>query len=135
MDIKEQFVSIIKDHQGIVYKVAKAYSFNRQDEEDLYQEIVYQLWKSYPTFRNEARVTTWMYRVALNTAVGHSKKEKQKADQSSLMQWHTLKTDTGNSLNEERMEVMYSLIKKLTKIERGLILLYLDGKITKRSQG
>ena len=69
MNPKEDFTKAILDHQGLLYKISLLYTDNPQDREDLYQEIVYQLWKSYDSFNAFSKLSTWMYRVGLNTAI------------------------------------------------------------------
>ncbi|MBW6537618.1 MAG: RNA polymerase subunit sigma-70, partial [Mariniphaga sp.] len=66
--MEKEFLSTISENQGIIHKVCNMYCDAEEDRNDLFQEIVAQLWRSYPTFRNESKVTTWMYRVGLNTA-------------------------------------------------------------------
>src|SRR5580704_14519395 len=77
---KKEFIGIIQENAGLIYKTAKLYTNSKEDEQDLYQEIVYQLWKSYPSFRAEAKISTWMYRIAMNTAIAHLNKEKRKGN-------------------------------------------------------
>lgn len=72
--MEKEFLQIIQKNQGIIYKVCSLYCDSQDDRDDLFQEIVAQLWKSYPSFRKESKVTTWMYRVALNTAITSFKK-------------------------------------------------------------
>ena len=83
--MKTEFVSVITNNQGIIHKVCGVYCDTPEDREDLFQEIVTQLWKSYPSFRNESKVTTWMYRVALNTAITFFKKDKRRPDRGILI--------------------------------------------------
>ena len=68
----------IKENEGIIYKVTRIYSNNTEDQNDLYQEIVYQLWKSYNSFKGNSKISTWMHRSALNTAISNLKKEKRR---------------------------------------------------------
>jgi RNA polymerase sigma-70 factor (ECF subfamily) len=78
MQDKKEFVRVIQENEALIYKVSKVYTNTREDEQDLYQEIVYQLWKSFGSFRNESKISTWMYRIALNTAISNLNKEKRK---------------------------------------------------------
>ena len=70
---QEYFIKIIKENEGIIYKITRVYTQNETDQKDLYQEIVYQLWKGFEQFRGDAKVSTWMYRIALNTALFFNK--------------------------------------------------------------
>ena len=128
MDNKKEFIEIIKDNEGLIYKVAKVYTYNKEDEQDLYQEIVYQLWKSFSSFRNDSKISTWMYRIALNTSIAYLNREKRKGIQTPINEALLNKTDTGDTLKEEQIEILYANIKKLNTIEKGIILLYLEGK-------
>lgn len=71
MQNKNEFVRVIQENEALIYKVSKVYTNSREDEQDLYQEIVYQLWKSFGSFRHESKLSTWMYRIALNTAISN----------------------------------------------------------------
>ena len=75
---KKEFSELIEKNQAIIHKITMVYANNRADREDLFQEICLQLWNAYPNFREEAKFSTWMYRVALNTAISSVRKEKHK---------------------------------------------------------
>jgi len=128
MQSEKEFIGIIKEKEGLIYKVAKVYAYNKEDEQDLYQEIVYQLWKSFPSFRNDSKLSTWMYRVALNTSITYSAKEKKRGTHLPMHEWLVNKPDTNDLLKEERIEALYAAIKKLNTVEKGVIFLYLEGK-------
>jgi RNA polymerase sigma factor (sigma-70 family) len=128
MFTKEAFISIVKENEALIYKVTRVYTYNREDGQDLYQEIVYQLWKSFGSFRNEAKISTWMYRVALNTAITHLNKEKRKGHHIPVDEDLVNKPDIHDTLKAERLEVLYAVIKQLNTIEKGIIFLYLEGK-------
>ena len=125
---KDEFVQRIKEHEGILYKVTRVYTNNDEDQKDLYQDIVYQLWKSSSSFRGKSKWSTWMYRVALNTAIAHLNKQKKRTtfDLSELdfLTKHEFYDDT----LEEQMKILYAHIQKLNIVEKGLILLYLEDK-------
>ena len=78
MHTKKEFIQDIKENEGIIYKVTRIYSNNTEDQNDSYQEIVHQLWKSYNSFKGNSKISTWMYRSALNTAISNLKKEKRR---------------------------------------------------------
>jgi len=77
VNIEKEFLERINAHKGILFKIAKMYVDEKADQEDLYQELVCQLWKSYGSFRGESQFSTWMYRVSLNTAITYFKKESK----------------------------------------------------------
>lgn len=123
-----EFTQIIKDHEGVIFKITTIYTDNQEDQKDLYQEIVYQLWKSYDNFLGNSKISTWMYRVALNTAITRLKKEKRKGDQIGIDKVIMKQTEKYDTEFEERLKVLYAHINGLNKLEKGLILLFLEGK-------
>lgn len=122
------FTGIIQENHGLIYKVAKLYTNTREDGQDLYQEIVYQLWKSFESFRQESKISTWMYRIALNTAIAHLNKEKKKIRHSVIDETRVFTDDSGDTAASERVEKLYAHIKTLNTVEKGIVLLYLEGK-------
>tara|TARA_R110002020_G_scaffold387546_1_gene598296 strand:+ start:103514 stop:104002 length:489 start_codon:yes stop_codon:yes gene_type:complete len=128
MHTKKEFIKDIQENEGIIYKVTRIYSNNSEDQKDLYQEIVYQLWKSYNSFKGDSKVSTWMYRVALNTAISHLKKEKRKGHQVDLEKVLRDRIEHVDTIMEERIALLYAHIKNLSIVERGIILLYLEDK-------
>lgn len=77
MRTKDEFIKLIKEHEGIIFKITSVYADHKADQLDLYQDIVYQLWKYFDSFRKESKFSTWMYRVALNTAITRLKKRRR----------------------------------------------------------
>jgi len=128
MSKEEDFTRIIKDHEGVIFKITTIYTDGAEDQKDLYQEIVYQLWRAYDMFRGEAKISTWMYRVALNTAITRLKKEKRKGNRVGIDQIVLKQTENYNTDFEEKLKILYAHIKKLNDLEKGLILLLLEGK-------
>jgi RNA polymerase sigma factor (sigma-70 family) len=124
---EEQFISIIKEHEGLIYKVAKLYTSGIEDEQDLYQEIIYQLWKSFPSFKNDSKISTWMYRVALNTSIANLNKAKKRGVQMPIDETLLNRPDIPDMLKQERVDQLYSVIKKLDPIDKGIIILHLEG--------
>ena len=122
--MEASFLKIVEDHQGIIYKVCKMYRDSGEDQEDLFQEIVLQLWKAFPNFRKESKVSTWMYRIALNTAIAIFRKNKIELEfNAGIPGEHALSDTEELSENEERM---FEAIRTLNKAERALIALYLE---------
>ncbi|MDB9783137.1 RNA polymerase sigma factor, partial [Winogradskyella sp.] len=111
-----------------IYKITRIYSNNTEDQKDLYQEIVYQLWKSYSSFKGNSKISTWMYRIALNTAISNLKKEKRRGSQVSIDNLLLNQMDQVDTVMEERITLLYAHIKELSIVERGIILLHLEGK-------
>ncbi|WP_281986377.1 RNA polymerase sigma factor [Aquimarina aggregata] len=127
MNKEETFIRLIKKNEGIIYKITKVYTHTSNDQKDLYQEIVYQLWKGFDSFRGDAKVSTWMYSIALNTALLYSKKEKRRGYNISLDNVF-LKEENYDPVLEERLKIVYSQIKNLGDIDKGIIILFLEGK-------
>lgn len=128
MHTKREFIKAIKENEGIIYKVTRLYTNSTEDQKDLYQEIVYQLWKSYSSFKENSKISTWMYRVALNTAINNLKKEKRKGTRVSIDHFLLNQMDQVDTVMEERITLLYTHIKKLSIVEKGIILLHLEGK-------
>ncbi len=120
------FDSWLKDHKGLLFKVLRAYAFTSEDQEDLFQEIVTQVWRSIPNFRKESAVTTWLYRIALNIAISWSTKEKKKIDPHSIEGMEHIITET-DTQSDDRIDWLYGEIKKMNEVDRSLTLLLLDG--------
>ena len=100
---------------------------NHDDQQDLFKEIVCQLWKSYDSFRNESQFSTWMYRVAINTAIVFLKKEKRKVDKYEIAS-ENIKEETDDSeIKESQIEHFYKAVQKLEKIDKAIIFYQLEG--------
>ena len=128
MQKQKEFIKVVKENEGIIFKITLVYSSNEEDQKDLYQEIVYQLWKSFDSFRGDSKISTWLYRIALNTSITYLKKEKRNGNRVSLNSVLLNKMDQIDTIMEERIKVLYAQIKKLNTIEKGVVLLYLEGK-------
>ncbi|WP_113923194.1 RNA polymerase sigma factor [Cognataquiflexum aquatile] len=128
MDIKEHFTKVIKANEGLIYKITTLYTDEKQDRKDLYQEIVYQLWKSFGSFHEQSKVSTWMYRVALNTAIFHLKQSKKRPVTIPFELEMDRLTDESDKAEEDRIKLLYEHIQQLNLLEKGIILLFLEGK-------
>lgn len=127
--MEKEFLQIIQKNQGIIHKVCNIYCDQEDDRNDLFQEIVAQLWRSYPTFRKESKVSTWMYRVALNTAITTFKKRKRRPDQNRLTYENFQLEDVGyDTETEEQIKSLHKAVNNLTGIEKSIVLLFLENK-------
>jgi RNA polymerase sigma factor (sigma-70 family) len=127
--LEKEFLQIITDNQGIIHKVCSIYCDLEEDRRDLFQEILVQLWKSYPSFRSESKFTTWMYRVALNTAITSFKKEKRKPDKSGIsFESIQMAEEVYDSRTEDQIRMLNQAVYQLTGIEKSIILLFLEDK-------
>ncbi|MBI9055090.1 MAG: sigma-70 family RNA polymerase sigma factor [Bacteroidales bacterium] len=123
---KEDFISLIEKHQGIIYKVSRMYCSKEECREDLFQDILVQLWQSFSSFNNNAKFSTWMYRVALNTAIAQFKKDKKNSeDPVPDIPVHIIDDDSYQE-KERQKETLHKAINKLNKIEKAIIILYMD---------
>ena len=120
------FVDLIHEHQGIVHRICSIYESLPEDREDLYQEILMQSWRSFASFNGQSKFSTWLYRVALNTALSRRRKAPGKRE---------LASETGASTDiavDERptadsdVELLHQCIQELPKLNRAIILLYLE---------
>lgn len=103
------------------------YMDNRDDQDDLFQEIICQLWKVYDTFRGESQFSTWMYRVAINTAIVFLKKEKRKVDKYDIPSENIKEEDNEAHLKESQLDHFYKAVQKLDKIDKAIIFYQLEG--------
>ncbi len=115
-------------HKGILFKVVHAYAFEHADRQDLFQEIAVQVWRSVDAFRGESSVPTWMYRVALNTAIAWTRREnRHRRRQEPLEGTEDLLTSIPAEGRDPRVEWLYQQIAQLKDVDRSVALLLLDG--------
>ena len=127
--LEKEFLDIIGANQGIIHKVCNIYCDNTEDRNDLFQEILAQLWKSYSSFRSESKFTTWMYRVALNTAITSFKKQRRQPGFSSLSGVTLMiADDVPSTETEEHLALLRKAVSRLSGIEKSIILLFLENK-------
>lgn len=128
MSSNEFFNTFIKEQTGIITKICRAYTDNEEDFQDYFQEVALQLWRSYKSFNYQSKVSTWVYRVALNVCLTHFKKHKRNVTTVTLEQMHSEPKATTDNFEQEQVEMLYRSIRKLKEIERAIILLYLEDK-------
>ncbi|GGW33236.1 RNA polymerase sigma factor [Arenibacter certesii] len=128
-DLEHQFVTELEHNQNIVHKVCTLYTNDRDAHNDLFQEITIQLWKAYPKFRGDSKFSTWMYRVALNTAITLYRKSKKSVptlDYDSVN--FKISADEYDPTEEQQLKLMYNALKELGDIDKALVFLYLEDK-------
>lgn len=123
---EKEFAKLIKDNQGLIIKVSRLYTNALEDEEDLFQEIVLQLWRSYDTFKGGSKISTWMYRVALNTAITLFRKKTKSPQTDELMDFHHKDYVEDDEEKQQQIALLYKVIKMLPKVERAIVMMYLD---------
>ena len=128
MDKKDAFITAINENQGLIFKAASIYTNNNEDKNDLSQEIIYQLWKSFDTFQQKSSLSTWIYRVALNVAIYHLKISKRKIKTEPLDKQFLNFHETNNNEIEEKWQLFKQHIDTLNLLDKGIVLLYLENK-------
>ena len=115
-------------HKGMLYKICRLYQDREEDRQDLLQEIMAQLWVSYDSFRGESAFSSWMYRVALNTAIVFLKKGRRERDRFFVAAYPDLAEELRPVREqEERLAIFYRAVARLDKLEKALIFLYMEG--------
>ena len=123
---RQEFIGLINENRGIIHKITMMYTSTTADKEDLYQEICLQLWRSVRNYRGESKFTTWLYRVAINTAINSIRKNKRSI--------HTVELDPErhyvikDNHREQQTSLLLKAISRLNRIDRAIILLWLEEK-------
>lgn len=124
MPNEQEFIELLNKHQNIIHKVCSVYMNNYAAKEDLFQEVTLQAWKAFGSFRGDAKFSTWLYRVALNTAITFYRKDKKRVPVFTTETFPDT-VETHNPI-EEQVQAMYKAIADLSKIDKALIMLYLE---------
>ena len=121
--MEADFLNMLREYNRIIYKVASFYADENNTLDDLYQDVVLNLWKAFPNFREESRISTWIYRIALNTCVTFYRNSRRRPNCVEI-------TPDIKAYAEENEAVaeLYVCINRLGKLERALILLYLEDR-------
>jgi RNA polymerase sigma factor (sigma-70 family) len=125
--VQQEFLHKIEKHKGIIFKISKMYMDHNDDREDLFQEITYQVWKAYSGFRGESEFSTWLYRIALNTAIFFLKSEKKRSfiNNEDFTEYKIIEDDYDIE-KEEKFSAMYKAINQLNPIDKAFIFYYLE---------
>ena len=127
--LEHQFVTNLERDQNIVHKICRIYTNDQASHNDLFQEITIQLWKAYPKFRGDSKFSTWMYRVALNTAITLYRKKKRGIQTQDYDTVHfRIKAEEYNDETEQQLKLLYNAVKELNDIDKALVFLYLEDK-------
>jgi len=125
--LQERFQTLIEEHKKILYKVCNSYCRNRDDRDDLAQEITFQLWRAFGTFDARCQFSTWMYRIALNVAISFYRRESTRTRPLVPIDARLLEESPDTASPPEEILLLYQFIEGLDPLNKGLILLYLDG--------
>lgn len=122
-ELHDEYVRLIQENGGIIHKVIALYIDDTENRKDLYQEILLQAWKSFSSFKKQSKFSTWLYKVALNTALTFYKKEDRS---KNAISHDSVKVESVGA-QKENHELLYTLIKRLNEVDRMMISLHLDG--------
>lgn len=125
-----EFVSLVQEHQNLMHKICRLYTNSDAEHKDLFQEITIQLWKAYPKFRGDAKFSTWMYRVGINTAISLYRKSKSRIQSFSFddVSYKIPQTETYDDTQDQQLKSIYAALNHLNDIDKAVILLYLEDK-------
>ena len=123
--IEQGFLELLSRNQKLINKVIRIYAFDSEDRRDLFQEIVFQLWRSYRSFRAESKVSTWLYRIALNTAITSLRKKRPEHTELNDKIIANLQSHETPEKSEQ-VQQLYSAIKSLGEVDRALVMLFLE---------
>ena len=133
MDLKNKnnlFISVIESHKGILYKIANSYCKDSEDRNDLIQEIIIQLWKSFENYNDQYKYSTWIYRIALNVAISFYRKENRRKEIANPITDSILNFAETSSTNdaENNINLLQQFISQLKELDKAIMLLYLEEK-------
>src|SRR4030095_935251 len=129
VNVQDQFLQLVKEHSGMIHKVCRLYGHTETDRQDLCQEIIIQVWKSFPRFRGDSKFSTWLYRIALNTAISDLRKQKRQIDiVYSDVPLRELQEAGVDNEKEDQLKQLYVAIGQLGEIEKAIVMLYLEDK-------
>lgn len=127
-EAEKQFEIQIRENELLIYKVCRIYAYTEADRQDLFQEIVIQLWKAFPKFKGQSKFSTWLYRVAINTAITGLRKQKDFIDSYQPAELPHHIEDHTSSEEEEKLKLLYRSIEQLNQVEKAIIMLYMEDK-------
>ena len=126
-NLQQAFATLIQQHEKLVYKVCHLYATDDEDIRDLFQEIVLQAWRGYSRYRGDAAISTWLYRVALNTAITHKRRQRNAIATTPQLPLIDI-ADDGQVPYAEEYRIMHKLIGELPPLDKALVLLYLEDR-------
>jgi RNA polymerase sigma-70 factor (ECF subfamily) len=128
-DTAKEFEVRIKENESLLYKVCRVYTVMKADREDLFQEIVIQLWKAYPNFKGASKFSTWLYRVAINTAITGLRKKKsiEVSYEPSKLPLHIVDENL-NREAEEKLKQLYDAVDELNDVDKAIVILYMEDR-------
>jgi len=128
VDKKDRFITAIQENERLIFKIASIYTNNGDDKNDLVQEIIFQLWKSFESFKQRSSLSTWMYRVAMNVAISQLKASKRKVQTVPMDNLILEHQEPDNTPAEEQWLIFKEHIQTLNLLDKGIVMLYLEEK-------
>lgn len=123
---KDTFLKIIDSHRLIIFKVCNGYCRDAEDQKDLVQEVILQLWNAFDKYDEQYKLSTWIYRIALNVAISNYRKTKTKSQYFTRLDQDFVGIEEVNEENEE-LNQLQSFINQLDELNKALMMMYLDG--------
>ena len=126
---KDKFISVINDNQKLIYKISCSYCSNNENRKDLQQEILFQLWRSFSKFDGRVKISTWIYRIALNTSISFYRNDCKHSKRRETIDESIIAVDSSEIETEkdENVELLFQFVNQLDELDKALVLLYLDG--------
>jgi RNA polymerase sigma-70 factor (ECF subfamily) len=132
--IENEFLELIEANRPRIRRISLVYGWTPQDAEDLYQEILFQIWRGLPNLREKSHANTWVYRVAINTGISYVRKTKSDrhtlpTDHGTLLEWadRHQEENQGHEQRDPRLEALYDALARLNKVEKGAVTLFMEG--------
>lgn len=125
--IEQDFLGVIREYERVIYKVCYLYTTPTVQLDDLYQDVIINIWRAFPKFRGECKISTWIYRIALNTCISFIRKEKNTPELITLTHEADHTIAESDPLNE-MLKQLYHMINQLGQLDKSIILLYLEEK-------
>ena len=126
-ETEQGFLEILRRHERLIGKLARVYAVSPEDRKDLFQEILFQLWRSYGSFKGESSLSTWIYRVALNTAITSFRRARKFPGHDQPKEGIPIESKSHENLElHERTQLLYRAIRSFNKVDRAVITLYLE---------
>ncbi|MES1245047.1 MAG: sigma-70 family RNA polymerase sigma factor [Acidobacteriota bacterium] len=122
----ERFVALLEEHKRILYKIANAYCADPEDRQDLVQEIVIQLWRSFPRYDERLKFSTWMYRIGMNVAISALRSRKRRGRETVALEADILDVSALGEVGDD-FRLVQQLVSRLDEMSRALLVLYLEG--------
>jgi RNA polymerase sigma factor (sigma-70 family) len=122
----DQFSALIEEHKGIIYKIANSYCRNAEDRKDVIQEIIVHLWKAHGRYDDRFKLSTWIYRIALNVAISAYRREKKRSERVSPLDEIIIEPAEESDQPDSKIAILHRIIDRLDELNRALMILYLD---------